>query len=102
MSIQFQPGQHPSADQLAAFAEHALPPHEQQQTLTHLARCAECRRIVYLAQEAIPAPAPAPMRRQWFSGWALAWPVAAALACLVVVTLLMREHTARPAEQAAM
>jgi hypothetical protein len=89
-----QPGQHPDADQLSAFAEHALPPHEQQQLLAHLAACSDCRALIFLAQEAVPAavvePQPIPAHQPWFSlfsGWKLALPAAAALACLVLVTL---------------
>ncbi|MGA1981514.1 MAG: zf-HC2 domain-containing protein [Acidobacteriaceae bacterium] len=94
MSTLFQPGQHPDADQLNAFAEHALPLHEQQATLAHLAACADCRAVVYLAQSAVletsaqPQPVAAP--RPWFSGWMLAFPAAAALACLILLTVHLR------------
>jgi hypothetical protein len=91
----FQSGQHPDADQLSAFAEHALPPHEQQQTLAHLAECADCRAIVFLAQQpdlAEPAqPMPVAARRPWFSGWSLALPAALALAALVLITIHLRK-----------
>jgi len=89
MNDLLQPGQHPDADQLSAFAEHALPPHEQQQTLAHLASCADCRAVVFLAGQADPAESPQPVasRRPWFLGWNLAWPAAAALACLILLTL---------------
>src|ERR1019366_7315154 len=96
MSTLFQPGQHPDADQLNAFVEHALPLHEQQATLAHLAACADCRAIVYLAQPAAPeAPAqPQPVPpRPWFSGWMLAFPAAAALACLIFLTVHFRDTT---------
>jgi hypothetical protein len=94
MTQTIQPGQHPDAEQLSAFAEHALPPHEQQQLLAHLAACSDCRALVFLAQEAVPAaatlPQPIPAHKPWFSlfsGWKLALPAAVALACLVVVTV---------------
>jgi len=91
MTTHLQPGQHPDADQLNAFAEHALPLHEQQATLAHLATCADCRAIVYLAQplafEPSIHPHPATPRHTGFSRWMLAFPAAAALACLIVLTI---------------
>ena len=106
-----QLGQHPDADQLTAFAEQTLPQHEQQQTLAHLAACADCRRIVFLAQQAEPEelPQPAPLRklwRPWFSGWNLAWPTAAALAAIVGYSVYLHnvrstKDTARPATTAS-
>lgn len=95
MSEHFQPGQHPDADRLSAFADNALPAHERQETLAHLAQCAGCRSVVYLAQEAALEDQPTlelvpptrPMRKPWFAGWALAWRAAAAFACLVLAAL---------------
>jgi len=87
MSELLQSGQHPDADQLNAFVEHALPPHEQQQTLAHLAICPDCRSIVSLSLspvEAAPGLKPESVRKPWFSGWNLAWPVAAALTGLTL------------------
>jgi hypothetical protein len=75
--------QHPDADQLSAFAEHALPEHERQATLLHLAVCLDCRAIVALSlppAESVAEPPPTPVRSPWFSGWNLAWPIAAAFA----------------------
>ena len=43
------PADHPSADVLAAFVEHALGEAEKQSVTDHLARCGECREIVFLA-----------------------------------------------------
>src|SRR5579859_2662680 len=75
--------QHPDADQLSAFAEHALAEHERQATLLHLAVCPVCRAIVALSlppAESVAEPLPARVRSPWFSGWNLAWPIATALA----------------------
>jgi anti-sigma factor ChrR (cupin superfamily) len=87
MNETFQTGLHPDADQLAAFAEQALPLHEREQTLAHLAVCNDCRQIVFLAQAAAPQELPqvaaVPARRPWFSGWNLLWPAVAALAGIV-------------------
>jgi len=90
MTEPLQSGHHPDADQLSAFAEHALPPHEHQQTLAHLAVCAHCRAIVSLSlplAEELLQPKPAPARRPWFSGWNLAWPVAVALAAMTLIII---------------
>lgn len=91
--------QHPDADQLTAFAEQALPAHEREQTLAHLAVCSACREVVFLAQEAVPmevvAPVAAP-RRSWFAGWNLVWPAVGALAGIVAVTVHLRTVTKAP------
>jgi hypothetical protein len=90
MNELLQAGNHPDADQLSAFAEHALPPHEQQQTLAHLALCSHCRTIVSLSLppvEELPPLQSAPVRRPWFSGWNLAWPVAVAFAATTLVII---------------
>jgi hypothetical protein len=51
------PSDHPSADVLAAFVEHALAEAEKQSVTDHLARCGECREIVFLASGAVEEPA---------------------------------------------
>jgi hypothetical protein len=47
-----KPAEHPAADVLAAFAEQALTEREQGSVTEHLARCAECREVVFLASAA--------------------------------------------------
>jgi Carboxypeptidase regulatory-like domain/Putative zinc-finger len=87
MSELFQSGHHPDADQLNAFVERALPAHEQQETLAHLAICPDCRSIVALSLPAVeesPELQPEPVRRPWFFGWNLAWPAVAAFAGLAL------------------
>jgi len=93
-----QPGHHPDADQLSAFAEHALPPHEQQQMFAHLAVCLDCRALVYLVQQANPIEAHqshvAAARRPWSSGWLSGWGLAipaTAIACLILLTLYIHK-----------
>jgi len=105
---------HPDPDQLSAFAEQALPPHEYQETLAHLAHCPDCRTIVALSLpvvEEAPALAPTPARKprsSWFSGWNLAWPTAAALAGITFVVLyvqraqLTSHHEAQQSQVAAL
>ncbi len=107
MNSDLQPGHHPDADQLSAFAEHALPPHQQQQTLAHLAACPECRALVYLTQQAYPIeswqPQSVATRRPWFSGWLSGWGLAipaTAIACLLLLTLYLRNN-ATPHSQGA-
>jgi len=67
MSEHFQTGQHPDADQLSAFVEHALPVHEHEWMLAHLAVCPDCRSVVAVSMppeeevpEAQPVQAPKP------------------------------------------
>jgi hypothetical protein len=89
MTITFKPGQHPDADQLSALIEQALPAHERDGVLAHLAVCSECRGVVALALPDVPATLPAPETRRssigaWFSGWMVFVPAAAAVAALAV------------------
>src|SRR5437899_3338146 len=96
MSDLLQSGHHPDADQLSAFVEHALPPHEYEQMLVHLAACPDCRSIVALSMppiEEAPVLQAEAIRRSWFSGWKLVWPTAAAVAALVIVVIHIRNAT---------
>jgi hypothetical protein len=99
MSELLQSGQHPDADQLSAFIEHALPAHEQEQTLAHLAICSHCRGVVALSLppvEELPEPHLKPFRRPWLSGWNLVWPAAAALAALVLAGIYIKSGIVTP------
>lgn len=93
MSEGRHPGPHPDADRLSAFIEGALTEQERQESLAHLAECAECRSIVFLAQEVVPAPMLQPSTlsvwRRWLPPLSLA---AAAAACCLVITLWIRPH----------
>lgn len=95
MSELLQSGLHPDADQLSAFAEHALPDQLRRETLAHLSTCADCRNIVALAlppaEEELPQVAAAP--RPWFAGWRLAW-LAPAVAAVVVTAVLLHKPPA--------
>jgi hypothetical protein len=93
MSDLLQSGQHPDADQLSAFIEHALPAHEQEETLAHLAICSHCRSIVALSlppAEGLREAHPESVRRPWLSGWIMIWPAGAALAALVLAGIYIR------------
>jgi hypothetical protein len=99
MSEALQFGQHPDADQICAFVEQALPSHEREQVLDHLAVCPECRAVVALSQppeEEGAKPLSIPKRRLWWSGWALAWPAAAAFAALAVFAVYLHRASIGP------
>ena len=94
MSELLQTGQHPDADQLSAFVEHVLPAHEQEWMLAHLAVCPDCRSVVAVSMppvEELPGVRPVAVRRPWFSGWNLVWPVAVAFAALILIVVLVRK-----------
>lgn len=96
MSELLQSGRHPDADQLSAFIEHALPAHEYQQTLAHLADCADCRTIVSLSLPPVdesPVLQAKPVRSSWFSGWNLAWPAAAAVLATLAIFVVHIHNT---------
>lgn len=91
-----QPGMHPDADLLSAFAEGAANALEREQMLAHLAGCAECREVVFLmqGQEETEAPAAkAAERRRWT--WLMPAGLAgAALACGLAMVAYVRTHSA--------
>ncbi len=99
MSEPFQSGFHPDADQICAFVEHALPAHEQEQMLDHLAACSECRAAVALSLPPIEEPVqrPAASRlKPWWSGWRLAWLASVAAAALVLTVLYIHQASVAP------
>ena len=59
MSDESSRQQHPEADLLAGFAESSLTQTERESVLSHLAICARCRQVVFLAHQVEPAPEPA-------------------------------------------
>jgi hypothetical protein len=104
-------GVHPDADQLSAFLEQALPAHEREVVLAHLALCRDCRAMVALALPAIEeaeragelgrvavaaarvaqgasdvaaAPIVASVRRRKLISWTIWFPAATALAALAL------------------
>jgi hypothetical protein len=85
---------HPEAELLVAFAEHSLTPHERESVLMHLADCAECREILFVAQYGLPeeqsaavvAPASA-ARANWF-----AWRPITVAACLLLTVGVLTEQ----------
>jgi hypothetical protein len=89
MNKQLQSGQHPDADQISAFVDHALPAHEREDMLAHLAGCADCRETVALslpATENEPATTAAVKKpRSWTWGMRLLWPATAAALTVVLL-----------------
>ena len=79
------PGDHPDADLLTAFAELALAKPERLRVIEHLSRCPECREIVSVAQPEIREPqAEISFRKPfWLRSSILRWGVLAV--CVVVV-----------------
>jgi Photosynthesis system II assembly factor YCF48 len=74
-----KPAEHPSADVLAAFVERALAESEKQSVTDHLARCGECREVVFMASATVEevvsehqaaAAASNRPRRTWAIAWA--------------------------------
>jgi Photosynthesis system II assembly factor YCF48/Putative zinc-finger len=89
-----QPTSHPDADQLTAFAEHALRGDERKQVLEHLAACAECREVLSVAQVQLPSGSPVktPASRLWFPRPVLRWATAAALVVLAGSAAIVTRH----------
>jgi hypothetical protein len=102
---------HPDAESLSAFAEHQLPEHERQPILAHLATCAQCRQILFLAQDAqsdaieesqqsTAGPVLVPSRKQPIANWRYAWGALAACAALATVSIVFYpRHTIAPQQQ---
>jgi hypothetical protein len=95
---------HPDADQLSAFLEHALPAHERDHVLAHLAVCLDCRETVALASppvDAAQAPVAASARKPWFAGWTVFLPAAVALTALALFIVYINHEPAGPGRQQA-
>jgi Photosynthesis system II assembly factor YCF48/Putative zinc-finger len=89
-----QPATHPDADQLTAFAEHALTGNERGQVLEHLALCAECREVLSIAQVQLPdaLPIATAAKHTWFRMPKLRWVTAAALVVIAGSTAIVTMH----------
>ncbi|HEY3927704.1 MAG TPA: zf-HC2 domain-containing protein [Candidatus Koribacter sp.] len=91
------PVEHPSADALNAYAEHALTTAEEREVAGHLSVCAECRETVFLASSAredeeVPA-APAPVKAARVRWWAWAIPATAVIAVSAVIFVPSHKST---------
>jgi len=92
MNPTIQPGMHPDAESLTAFAEQLLPAAEREEILAHMSTCSRCREVVFLAQQATEEDQPVPVsaaadapikpRTSWLN-WKWTWIPAAACAGLI-------------------
>jgi hypothetical protein len=97
------PGEHPSADLLAAFAEQALAAQEREKLLAHLAACDNCRAVVWCALPESEAPQQVLAPSHGWS-WSLAWRwagVAAGIVVIAGVAVLFRGGPGPPEERVA-
>ncbi len=90
---------HPSADVLTAFSEHALSTGENERVADHLARCSECRQVLYLAgsvdeQHAAETEPAAEVDLRPRPGWMpkLAWIATGVVAVAIVGGVLVQRH----------
>jgi hypothetical protein len=129
LARQTNAAEHPSADVLAAFGEHSLAEHERDSVTEHLARCAECREVVFLASgaaeeafaprselvaaahpggqsrlvaaQAMPQVAMAKPRKRWALRWV--WAASGATVVALVGGVFVLPHfTAGPPHEVAM
>ncbi len=97
------PAGHPSADVLAAFLGQPLAEGEKQSVTDHLARCSECREIVFLASDAAEGAATeqhsVAAKPRWRWTWRWIWAAPAAAILLIVAGYLVRQsYVPAPAE----
>jgi hypothetical protein len=100
MTIRPQPEPHLDADQLTAFAEGALTASERTLCLQHLAECAHCREVAFLAGASMPSeqPAPAPAHQFPFTWWSVLSLGAATIAAVAITAVLLHHtHQSTPA-----
>jgi len=91
-----QPGMHPDADRMSTFMEGSATAQEREEMLAHLAECGECRRVVFLMQEAEQPRLPhaeTANARGWMGRWLMPAGLAgAALACGLATLVYVRTH----------
>jgi hypothetical protein len=100
----YREADHPDANVLNAFVEHALQEGERARVVAHMAECARCREVVFLARSAAqPEVAPAPAVRAEpkpsrfavaFAKWRVALIPAAALAAVGATVLWVQVRPA--------
>lgn len=96
---------HPDPDLLAAFAEQSISEPEQRSVLGHLAGCASCRAVVYLAQPeaALPTADLQPQPSLWTRWLVVRWAAAAAVVVVVAGTVMLyRGNQAKPQQVATL
>lgn len=95
MSEFLQSGQHLDADQVSALVDHALPPHEREAVLAHLAVCGECRETVALVAPPLKVASPVTVkekRSRWFFNLSVLAPVAAAGLAAILLYVHFAAH----------
>jgi hypothetical protein len=110
MNPTIQPGMHPDADSLTAFAEELLPVQEREQIVAHMATCGRCREVVFLARQAadedravVPASAvEKKLRASWSGGWRWAWVPVGALATVIGIAVVSHFRRAETEKQMAL
>src|SRR5215472_9119164 len=87
---------HPDADRMSTFMEGSATAQEREEMLAHLAECGECRRVVFLMQEAEQPRLPhaeTANARGWMGRWLMPAGLAgAALACGLATLVYVRTH----------
>jgi hypothetical protein len=85
-------GIHPDPNLISAFSENALPGDTRAQVMQHLARCADCREVVFLSSpdQAAILPSAAATPSTWLTWPVLRW--GAAVAAVVVVVAAVSLH----------
>ena len=100
MKPTLQPGMHPDAETLTAFAEQLVTGAEREEVLAHMAECGRCREVAFLAQQAAgehliqksPELSDERPRREWFANWRWAWIPLAAVAGIVGIAVVQHER----------
>ena len=101
MKPRLQPGMHPDAETLTAFAEQLVTGAEREEVLAHMAECGRCREVVFFAQRAAEVEQPVQNirevpderpRRGWSLNWRWAWIPVAAVAGIVGIAVIQHER----------
>ncbi len=100
LSRQAVRGPHPAADQLTAYAERSLSEKEESAVIGHLATCAECREVVFLAHSAYEAPQKPVIVYERRSMWRWAMPATALLAFAIGFVVLLRNENPKVPQSA--
>ena len=89
MSDESSRQQHPEADLLAGFAENSLTQHERESVLSHLAMCARCRQVVFLAHRVDPTGRYSDCESEGRPFWRRNWfPVMASASAVVALAAI--------------
>ena len=90
-------GVHPDPNMISAFAENSLPSDARAQILDHIARCGDCREVVFLSSpdQAATLPAPKVTPSSWLSWPVLRWGAAVAAVVVVVGAVTLHRPSGR-------